>query len=256
MTLPSWRDRGVLILGAGSAIAEAAARELAAQGASLALVARDPIRLQAMAADLKIRGAPRVTFRALDLVETEPTEALLAEVASEIGGLHAVLVAHGVLGDQGRAEADAGEAAQLIDANFTSAAVWVLASARHLEKSLGREGVVAAIGSVAGDRGRNSNFVYGAAKAGLAVLMQGLAHRHARRGGPRGVVFKLGFVDTPMTAGLPKGGPLWATPEAIAKVIVRGLSGRRAIVYGPWFWRWIMLVIRALPQPLMAKIDL
>jgi len=85
--------------------------------------------------------------------------------------------------------------------------------------------------------------------------MQGLAHRAARRGGPKAVVFKLGFVDTPMTAGLPKGGPLWATPEQVAKTIVGGLSGRSAIVYGPWFWRYVMLIVRLLPQRAIARID-
>lgn len=256
MSEQDWRGRGVLILGAASAIAEATARELASQGASLALVARDPARLEAIAADLRVRGAPVVAVRALDLVETQPTEALLDELADEIGGLHGVLIAHGVLGDQAKAEADAVEAAQLIDVNFTSAALWALVSARHLERTCGRDGVVGAIGSVAGDRGRASNFVYGAAKAGIGVLMQGLAHRHAQKGGPRAVVFKLGFVDTPMTAGIAKGGPLWATPEQVGQVIAKGLSGSNAIVYGPWFWRFVMLIIRLLPQPLMNKVNL
>lgn len=256
MTDQNWRGRGVLILGAASAIAEATARQLAASGANLVLVARDAARLQVIAADLTVRGAPKVAARSLDLLEAEPTQELLQGLADEVGGFDTVLIAHGLLGDQAGAEQDAAQAAALIDVNFTSAALWALALARFLERTHGPNGVVAAIGSVAGDRGRASNFVYGAAKAGLAVLMQGLAHRAARRGGPRAVVFKLGFVDTPMTAALPKGGPLWATPEAVAKVIVKGLNGRSAIVYGPWFWRYVMLIIRLLPQPVMAKVDI
>jgi short-subunit dehydrogenase len=240
MTNNAWRGRGVLILGAASAIAEAVARDLAAQGASLALVARDAARLETIAADLRVRGAPAVAIRSLDLLEAEPTDDLL----------------HGLLGDQTRAEEDAAHAASLIDVNFTSAALWALALRRRLERTHGPNGVIAAIGSVAGDRGRSSNFVYGAAKAGLAVLMQGLAHRAALHSGPKAVIFKLGFVDTPMTAALPKGGPLWATPETVAKVIVKGLNGKSAIVYGPWFWRYVMLIIRLLPQPVMARIDI
>ena len=256
MTDQAWRGRGVLILGAGSAIAEAVARDLAAQGARLALVARNPERLTQMAADLQVRGAPVVAVRSLDLLEIEPTEVLLRAIADEVGGFDTALIAHGVLGDQAEAEESSAAAAALIDVNFTSAALWALALARFLERTCGSKGVVAAIGSVAGDRGRASNFVYGAAKAGLAVLMQGLAHRSARRGGPKAVVYKLGFVDTPMTAGMAKGGPLWSTPEAVAKVIVAGLDGKKAIVYGPWFWRFVMLIIRLAPQPLMAKVNL
>ena len=256
MTNNAWRGRGVLILGAASAIAEAVARDLAAQGAQLMLVARDGARLEAIAADLRVRGSPNVAVRALDLVESEPTDELLQSLADAIGGFDTALIAHGLLGDQTRAEQDAAHAAALIDVNFTSAGLWALALARRLERTDGRNGVVAAIGSVAGDRGRSSNFVYGAAKAGLAVLMQGLAHRSARRGGPKAVIFKLGFVDTPMTAALAKGGPLWATPQAVAKVIVKGLNGRSAIVYGPWFWRYVMLIIRLLPQPVIARIDI
>ena len=195
-------------------------------------------------------------MRALDLVESEPTDELLQSLADAIGGFDTALIAHGLLGDQTRAEQDAAHAAALIDVNFTSAGLWALALARRLERTDGRNGVVAAIGSVAGDRGRSSNFVYGAAKAGLAVLMQGLAHRSALHGGPKAVIFKLGFVDTPMTAEIPKGGPLWATPDAVAKVIVKGLDGRSAIVYGPWFWRYVMLIIRLLPQPVIARIDI
>jgi decaprenylphospho-beta-D-erythro-pentofuranosid-2-ulose 2-reductase len=255
MTDNAWRGRGVLILGAASAIAEATARELASEGASLALVARDAARLEAMAADLRVRGAPSVAIRSLDLLETEPTDDLLQGMADEIGGFDTALIAHGVLGEQERAEQDSAAAAALIDVNFTSAALWALALARFLERTRGPNGVVAAIGSVAGDRGRSSNYVYGAAKAGLAVLMQGIAHRHAQRGGPKAVVYKLGFVDTPMTAGMAKGGPLWASPQQVAKVIVKGLNGRSAIVYGPWFWRYVMLIIRLLPQGVIAKIN-
>lgn len=256
MTEKSWRGRGVLILGAASAIAEATARELAGQGASLALVGRDGERLAGIAVDLRLRGAPAVVVRVLDLVEAEPTEAFLLDVAEEIGGLQVVLIAHGVLGDQTAAEQSATEAGRLLDVNFTSAALWALTSARFLETSGAADGVVAAIGSVAGDRGRSSNFVYGAAKGGLAILMQGLAHRADLKGSPRAVIFKLGFVDTPMTQGITKGGPLWATATTVARVIVRGLSGRKAIVYGPWFWRYVMLIIRLLPQPVFGRIDL
>lgn len=256
MTDSNWDGRGVLILGAVSAIAEAVARNLASQGARLALVARDPARLDGIAADLRVRGAQTVTTRALDLVEVEPTEALFEAITDELGGLHAVIIAHGFLPSTSSMPPEIRQARKVIDVNFASAALWALASVQYLERACGESGVVAAIGSVAGDRGRSSNFVYGAAKAGLAVLMQGLAHRHALHGGPRAVVFKLGFVDTPMTDGMAKDGPLWSQPTDIARLVVKGLSGSAAIVYGPWYWRYIALVIRLLPEPLMRRLDL
>lgn len=256
MSGQAWRGRRVAILGATSAIAEATARLLAADGANIALVARNSERLAAIAADLRIRGAGAVVTRLCDLVETQPSESFFTDLAGELGGLDVVLIAHGVLGDQVEAERAPAEALRLINANFVSAAGWALAAAQVLERTAGSHGVVAAIGSVAGDRGRASNFVYGAAKGGLGILLQGMAHKAALRGGPRAVIFKLGFVDTPMTAGLPKGGPLWATPDAVARVIVKGLSGQSAIVYGPWFWRYILLIIRLLPQQIFGRLNL
>lgn len=230
-------------------------RLLAKQGARLALVGRDGPRLEAIAADLRVRGAGLATTQVMDLVEAEPSQTMLGEIAGALGGFDVVLIAHGVLGDQQQALKDTLQAARIIDANFTSAALWALASTQYLESVDARNGVVATLGSVAGDRGRNANFIYGAAKAGLAVLMQGLAHRAALTGGPRAIVFKLGFVDTPMTASFKKG-PLWAQPEAVAEVIARGLLGRSAIVYAPWFWRYIILAIRLLPQSVIGRINI
>jgi decaprenylphospho-beta-D-erythro-pentofuranosid-2-ulose 2-reductase len=131
-----------------------------------------------------------------------------------------------------------------------------MASAARLEAQ-GR-GSLVVIGSVAGDRGRQSNYVYGAAKAGLATLVQGIAHRMALRApkGARAVVVKPGFVDTPMTAGLKKGGPLWAQPEAIAAVVRKAADKGGPIVYAPWFWRFILLIIRLVPAPIFHKVRL
>jgi NAD(P)-dependent dehydrogenase (short-subunit alcohol dehydrogenase family) len=125
-----------------------------------------------------------------------------------------------------------------------------------LDASCGEAGLIVGLGSVAGDRGRKSNFVYGAAKGGLALALQGMAHRSALAGGPRAMVVKLGFVDTPMTSGFKKGGPLWSSPERAAAAIAGAMERPRAIVYAPWFWRWIALIIRCLPQPLFDKADL
>ena len=255
MTTDKTSSRGVIILGATSAIAEAVARRLAVQGARLGLVGRDTAKLALIAADLAVRGAGATAVRSWDLAADPSVEALTA-LADEIGGADTVLIAYGLLGDQAESEADLDAARRNLQVNFTSAALWALAANQLLQKTCGKAGLIAAIGSVAGDRGRKSNFVYGAAKGGLALVMQGLAHRSALTGGPRATIFKLGFVDTPMTAAIPKGGPLWATPDQAAKVIVNGLAKPRTVIYGPWFWRWIALIIRHLPEAVFNKADI
>jgi NAD(P)-dependent dehydrogenase (short-subunit alcohol dehydrogenase family) len=117
-----------------------------------------------------------------------------------------------------------------------------------------RAGALIAIGSVAGDRGRRSNFIYGACKGGLARLVEGIAHKLAPLGA-RAVIVKPGFIDTPMTAAFEKGLP-WAKPEAVAAVIVRASEASGPVVYAPGFWRFIMLVIRHLPVFVFNKLNI
>ncbi len=176
-------------------------------------------------------------------------------MADRLGGVDVVLLAYGVLGDQTKAEADPKEALDIIAANFSSAAAWCLEAANVLERQ-GR-GKLIVIGSVAGDRGRASNYVYGAAKGGLAVLVQGIAHRLAKSGAAA-VLIKPGFVDTPMTAHIARKGLLWAKPDAIGKTItsVAERTSPPPIVYAPGFWRLIMAVIRATPSPIFHKTKL
>jgi NAD(P)-dependent dehydrogenase (short-subunit alcohol dehydrogenase family) len=129
-----------------------------------------------------------------------------------------------------------------------------MASAAVLERQ--RKGVLLAIGSVAGDRGRQSNYVYGSAKAALGVLVEGIAHRLAPTGA-RAVVVRLGFVDTPMTAHLDKGGPLWAKPRDVAVALKRIVERpSRPVVYVPWFWRPIMFVVRSVPTSIFHRTKL
>ncbi len=242
----------VVILGALSAVAVAVARRYATQGARIAIVARREVELNALAADLTARGAASVHAAVLDLAAVKPGEALPGLIDA-VGGLDVVVLAYGALTDQTRAESDLAYAADQLNTNFTSAALWSLAAADVLSRQ--DSGVLVAIGSVAGDRGRQSNYVYGAAKAGLAVLVQGIAHRLAA-GKARAVIVKPGFIDTPMTAHLDKGGPLWAKPEAIADVIVKAADGGAPVVYAPWFWKFILLIIRVVPAPIFHKTKL
>jgi short-subunit dehydrogenase len=241
----------VIILGATSAMAEALARIYAREGASLVLVGRRRERLEELAADLRARGAAAVDVAAQDLAEAGRAA---EQLAGWSGGEAApsIFLFYGVLTDQARAEADLAYARETLETNFTSAALWSLAAAQRLEAQ--RKGVLVVVGSVAGDRGRQSNYVYGAAKAGLGALVQGIAHRLALRAGEaRAVLVKPGFVDTPMTDHLKKGGPLWAKPEAVARIIRKAADRGGPVVYAPGVWRLILLVIRLIPAPIFHR---
>jgi short-subunit dehydrogenase len=239
----------IVILGATSAIAEATARIWAGQGARLMLVARDAARAETIAADLKMRGAADARVVALDCAKAD-AQAELGRITSEIGRLDIVLLAYGVLGDQQALEIAPAAAQELIRTNFDSAALWCLAVAIILEKQ--RSGALLVIGSVAGDRGRRSNYLYGATKGGLALLVEGIAHRLAPLGA-RAVIIKPGFVDTPMTAAFDKKGPLWAKPEAVARVIARSAEKGGPVVYAPAFWMAIMFAVRSLPWAIFRR---
>lgn len=244
-------SRRAVILGATSAIAEATARLYAAEGASLVLVGRRAGRLEEIAADLRARGASDVTVQAADLAHPQDAAAQLVAWSGASAPTD-ILLFYGVLTDQARAEADLAYAREQLQVSFASAAEWCLAAANLLEAR--KAGALVVVGSVAGDRGRQSNYVYGAAKAGLGVLVQGIAHRLALRdSGARAVLIKPGFVDTPMTDHLPKGGRLWAKPEAVARIIRRAADTGGPIVYAPGFWRLIMLIIRAVPAAIFHK---
>jgi len=245
----------VIILGATSAVAEAAARLYAAEGASLVLAARDGARLEAIAADLRVRGAREVHVAPLDLAKVDgaAVKTRFEAWTTRLDGLDHVLLAYGVLGDQAHMETDLDAAAALIDADFRSAALWCLEAAGRLEVQ--RRGALVVLGSVAGDRGRQSNYIYGAAKAGLSVLVQGIAHRLAPTGA-RAVVVKPGFIDTPMTAHLKKGGPLWSRPAAVARIVRAAADGRAPVVYAPGFWRWVLAAIRLTPAAVFHKTKL
>jgi decaprenylphospho-beta-D-erythro-pentofuranosid-2-ulose 2-reductase len=246
MTEPPKR---VAILGAASAIAQAAARIWAARGARIALVGRNSERLEAIAADLIVRGAPQAEAVVVDCADADPTSEL-NRIVQSLGGLDVVLLAYGVLGDQAQLERDPAATAGLLRTNFTSAAAWCQAVAPILERQ--GSGVLLVIGSVAGDRGRGSNYVYGASKAGLGVLVEGVAHRLARSGA-RAVLIKPGFVDTPMTAGVARRGLLWATPETVGRTIVASADRGGPVVYAPSYWRAIMFVVRNVPSAIFHK---
>jgi short-subunit dehydrogenase len=243
--------RTVAIFGATSAIAEQVARRFAVRGSRFFLVARDPTRLERIAADLAIRGAASVHTHSADFDEPAALEPMLEAMERAVGVPEIVLVAFGTLGDQAAIARDVEAVRRSLTTNFSSPACLVSALAEKMERA-GR-GLVAVITSVAGERGRASNYVYGSAKAGLSTFLEGLRQRLA----PSGVQvldIRPGPVDTPMTREIGRGGPLLASPERVAGDIERAIDRRRALLYTPWFWRWIMLVIRLLPEPIFHRL--
>jgi len=246
-----------IILGATSAIAIATARRLAKSQAKLALVGRNQARLSQLADDLKVRGATETLTITTDLVDGDAPEKVYSEITEAMGPVSGILIFYGILGDQMRAVEDTEHALEIIDANFRSTAAWIIEGAKMLDRSTSPNRALIGISSVAADRGRRSNFVYGAAKSGMSTMLQGLAHQwDGEKGAPRAVSFKLGFVDTPMTDGFDKSGPLWAKPDAIGARIEAALRKGGPIIYAPWFWRWIMLAIRLTPNFVFKRVNL
>ena len=242
----------VLVLGATSAIAQATVRLLAARGASLYLVGRNAERLEAVAKDARTRGAAQVESEALDLDDCSRHEALVERATAALGGLDGALLAHGILGSQEAAQRSYAEAEKVFRTNFLSAVSLLTPLANHFEAR--HAGTLVVISSVAGDRGRQSNYVYGASKGALSVFLQGLRNRLARSG-VAVVTVKPGFVDTPMTADLKKNA-LFATPEKVAHGILRAADKRRDEVYLPFFWRPIMFIIRSIPERVFKRLKL
>lgn len=242
----------ILIIGATSAIAEACARLWAQQGHKLFLAARNETQLQAISADLRTRGATQVDQQAFDALALDQHAALLATARAALGGLDTILIAHGTLSDQARAQEDVDYALREIATNGTSVVSLMTLAAQHLEAQ--GHGCLGVISSVAGDRGRQSNYVYGSAKALVSAFASGLRQRLSKRG-VAVVTIKPGFVDTPMTAAIKKGA-LWAKPDQVARDITRAMEGAGGDLYTPRFWWLIMFIIRQVPDAIFRRLSL
>ena len=248
MTMSRW-----LILGATSPIAREFARLAAAGGADIVLAGRDMEDMERSAADIRIRSARTVSVIEFDALETGAHEAFVRRVAEEGEGKLGVFVAFGFMPSQAEIDAAPELGAHVITANFTGAASILLWLKPVLEK---RKGVVVALGSVAGDRGRASNYTYGSAKAGLHTFLQGL-RIVLDRSGVRVITIKPGFIDTSMSWGNVKDGPLMGTPRALAARALKLADGRGAgESYFPWFWFFIMTIIKSVPYRIFRKLPI
>lgn len=237
------------IFGATSAIATETLRSLVAtRPASLLLIGRHAGRLETLAADLRSRGA-ECRVLALDLLDPEiPWHQHLADTTWDL-----FLIAHGSLPDQATTLTDPHLIGREIDINFISPIRITAACTPLLEKQ--GKGTLAIFGSVAGDRGRASNYLYGSTKAGIDAFLSGLRHRLAKHPGVRVVLLKPGMTDTPMTAGMPKG-PLFSSAEKVGLLAWHAIQQGKAVAYLPSWWFLIMNLIRHLPRFLLHRTKL
>ncbi|MFC6646550.1 SDR family oxidoreductase [Granulicella cerasi] len=248
-----YTPKRILILGATSGMAEETARLWAERGDSLFLVARDSNKLAAVAADLKIRGASYVDSAVADLDDTARHPELLAHAINSLGGLDVAFVVMGLLGDQTASEKNFTDAHRVLHTNYTAPAsllTWLgnYCAQRH-------SGTLAVVSSVAGERGRKSNYVYGSAKSGLTAFTDGLRNR-IDRDGVRVMTIKPGPVKTAMTESMTNPPPGMISVESAAQILVRGIDKGTDILYVPGKFRLIMAIIRAIPESIFKKLNL
>ena len=241
----------VLILGANAGIGRALAGEFASHQHDLILAGRDLEELQALAADLNLRHNVSARAERVDVLDFDILESRLAACIALAGNsLEGVVLCTGYLGDPETARKDLNEARRILDTNFTGSALALNVMANYFEQK--RRGFICALSSVAGERGRQSNYLYGSAKGGLSTYLQGLRNR-LYHSGVHVITVKPGFVDTRMAFGKVKL-PLVAPPEAVARDIYHAVERRKNIVYVPWFWRFIMLMVCSIPEGLFKKL--
>jgi decaprenylphospho-beta-D-erythro-pentofuranosid-2-ulose 2-reductase len=242
----------ILVLGATSGIAEACIRLWATRGDSLYLVGRNAEKLAVVAADAHVRGASYVDTAVANLDDTATHPELLAHAINSLAGLDVAFLALGVLGDQAAAERSFATASSIVQTNFTAPVSLLTWLANYCAQR--HSGTLAVLSSVAGERGRKSNYVYGSSKAGLTAFVDGLRNR-IDRDGVRVMTIKPGPVKTAMTESM-KGNEKFADVEKVAATIVKAIDKGQDVLYVPGIWRIIMAVIRAIPESIFKKLNL
>lgn len=246
------KQQNIIIFGSTSAIAEECAKLWAANECSIVLIARKPDVLEQQKQDLIVRGAKQCHCIVQDLNDDSKHAELIEECVEKLGKIDVALIAYGVLGEQIEDQNDYAKTQSIFQTNLLSPISILTHILPTLESQ--RSGSLAVITSVAGDRGRQSNYIYGASKGGLALFLQGLRNRVSRMG-IQVLDIKPGFVDTPMTEKFDKG-PLFVKPEVIAEGIHKAIEAKKNIVYLPWFWRPIMTIIKSIPEFIFKKLKL
>jgi len=244
--------KNVLILGATSDIAKAIAHQLARENVNLILAGRNENELNRIAADLQVRYKGNYYPKVFKPTEYEKHNDFFRETVKLLGRLDGVILCYGYLGDQKIAEQDNSMAREIIEINYLSCVSILHVAATYFENL--RAGFICAISSVAGDRGRQSNYIYGSAKGALSLFLQGLRNRLSKLG-VKVITVKPGFVDTKMTFGH-KGMFLVAKPDKVAKDIISAIKKGKPILYTPFFWKWIMLIIKLIPEKIFMRLSL
>ena len=242
----------ILILGATSAIAKHTTRLLAADEHSLYLVARSEDKLSSMKQDMLVRGATDVNYETLDLADTELHKELIDRATEKMGTIDTVLIAYGTLGDQANSISSYENTLKELQINCLSVISLLTILANQFEQQ--GSGSIAVISSPSGDRGRQSNYIYGTAKGALTIFLQGLRNRLSKSN-VHVLTIKPGFVDTPMTKDFKKGF-LWVSPEVISKGIYNALKKKKETVYLPFFWLFIMMIIKSIPEKIFKHLKL
>src|SRR2546421_6055143 len=242
----------MMIIGATSAIAHETAKCFAKEGAEFFLVARSPQKLADIGDDLKVRGAQRIETYVLDVTELERHQEMIETAITTLDGLDMVLIAYGTLGDQQKCQRSVAETLKEFSTNCTSVISLLTILADYFEQQ--KRGCIAVISSVAGDRGRQSNYVYGASKGAVSIFLQGLRNR-LDKSGVSVVTIKPGIVDTPMTAALKKG-LLFANVHGVGQGVYEAMKKRKEGGYLPWYWRPGMFILRSVPEPVFKKLSM
>jgi decaprenylphospho-beta-D-erythro-pentofuranosid-2-ulose 2-reductase len=245
--------QSVLVLGAGSDIAHATLRALVARRArTIVLAARDTASLAPLVAELRDLGAERVETITFDAFDTEQSSALIDDVFTRVGDIDLAILTFGVLGDQEEAERDSDAAVDIARVNYLGPVSVGVPLAQRMRAQ--GHGTIVALSSVAGERARKSNFVYGSSKAGMDAFFQGLGDSLVGTG-VRVMIVRPGFVHTKMTDGM-DAAPMSTTAEAVADAIVKGLARNRETVWVPSQLRYVMSVLRHVPRPVFRKLPI
>ena len=244
--------RKILIIGGASAIASETAKLFSKNGDILFLADLNIDRLNIVKDDINTFHPAVIHIQEFNVLDFDKHHELFEKAFEVMSGLDVVLIAHGTLPDQKQIENNTDQIIREFNINCTSVISLSSIAAGYLEKQ--GSGCIAVISSVAGDRGRQSNYIYGAAKGGVSLFFQGLRNRLSSKG-ISVLTIKPGFVDTPMTAGMPKN-PLYSTAKVVGKGIFDAIDKKKDIVYLPGFWRLVMFIIKHIPEGIFKKLSL
>lgn len=244
--------KNIVILGATSGISQAVAKKLLADDVIFHLVARNEEKLKIVADDLVSRGCKSAKCYVLDFNNLTAHSACIDAIYKEAGVVDILFISYGIMHSQLDCEADVKKAVEQVNSNYTSTVSLLVLFSQLMEKQ--GSGTIAVVSSVAGDRGRKSNFIYGSAKAGLSIFLEGLRYK-LYSSGINVLTIKPGFIDSPMTSDIKKGA-LWASTDQAANYIVKGIEKNKSVIYVPPFWFLIMAIIKRIPVFVFRKLSI